>query len=118
MKTVGIHGKGRFVTLAALGVGMSLAYGPASGQEVKPATLWGDMTAVSQDMLDRAGSDASNWLHTKELRATRYTRHPDQHVDVRSSAGFRLPTGGGVQETRRRGQTASLRTTSSATCTP
>ena len=64
VKTVGAHGKGRFVTLAALGIGMSLAYNPAAGQEVKQATLWGDMTAVSQDMLDRAGSDASNWLHT------------------------------------------------------
>ena len=73
MKTVGIHGKGRFVTLAALGVGMSLAYNPAAGQEVKPATLWGDMTTVSQDMLDRAGSDASNWLHTNgNYEQTRY----------------------------------------------
>jgi PQQ-dependent dehydrogenase (methanol/ethanol family) len=41
-----------------------LAYGSASAQETKAATKWGDMNTVTQDMLDRAGSDGSNFLLT------------------------------------------------------
>jgi PQQ-dependent dehydrogenase (methanol/ethanol family) len=46
--------------------------GAAAAQEVKPAPKYGDMQAVTQGMLDRAGSDANNFLHTngdyKQLR--------------------------------------------------
>ncbi len=73
MKTVGTYGKGRFGFRAVLWVALSLTYGQAAGQEVKPATLWGDMTTVDQFMLDRAGGDASNWLHTNgNYEQTRY----------------------------------------------
>lgn len=42
--------------------------GLASGQ-----TLYGDMSTVTQDMLDRAANDANNWLHTNGSYAqTRY----------------------------------------------
>ena len=30
-------------------------------------TLYGNMQTVSQDMLDRAGGDANNFLHTNEF---------------------------------------------------
>ncbi len=47
--------------------------GQASAQEVKAATLYGNMTTVTQDMLNRAGGDANNFLHTNGNYAqTRY----------------------------------------------
>jgi alcohol dehydrogenase (cytochrome c) len=36
----------------------------AVAQEVKAATKYGDMSTVTQDMLTRAGSDGTNFLHT------------------------------------------------------
>jgi len=35
-----------------------------AGEEVGGGTLYGDMSTVTQRMLDRAGSDANNFLHT------------------------------------------------------
>ena len=47
--------------------------GQASAEEVKAATLYGNMTAVTQDMLNRAGGDANNFLHTNgNYEQTRY----------------------------------------------
>ena len=44
----------------------------ASAQEVKPASRYGDMFTVTQDLLNRAGGDGNNFLHTngdyKQLR--------------------------------------------------
>lgn len=37
---------------------------PAQAQEVKPPMKFGDMSSVSQDMLNRAAADGSNFLHT------------------------------------------------------
>jgi PQQ-dependent dehydrogenase (methanol/ethanol family) len=52
------------LALTALCAALSLPSGIALGEEVKPATLYGDLGTVSQQMLDRAGSNASDWLHT------------------------------------------------------
>jgi PQQ-dependent dehydrogenase (methanol/ethanol family) len=50
------------VALAALlALGSTLG---ARADEVNRATLYGDMTSVSQDMLNRAGQDANNFLMT------------------------------------------------------
>ncbi len=47
---------------------MVIASGPVSGQ-----TLYGDMTAVTQDMLNRAAGDGNNFLHTNgDYKQTRY----------------------------------------------
>ena len=47
--------------------------GQTSAQEVKAATLYGDMNAVTQDMLNRAAGDANNFLHTNgNYEQTRY----------------------------------------------
>ncbi len=56
-------------SVASLGVAALLVWGaPAHGD-----TLYGDMLTVTQDMLDRAGNDANNWLHTNGSYAqTRY----------------------------------------------
>ena len=48
---------------AALALGTCLATG-ALADETSNATLFGNMTAVSQDMLNRAGQDANNFLMT------------------------------------------------------
>jgi len=48
---------------AALALGTCLATG-ALADETSNATLFGSMTAVSQDMLNRAGQDANNFLMT------------------------------------------------------
>ena len=37
---------------------------PAQSQETTSTTVYGDMSAVTQDMLNRAQSDANNFLHT------------------------------------------------------
>ncbi len=45
----------------ALATGMA---GAAFGQEVKPAAKYGDMLTVTQDLLNRAGGDGNDFLHT------------------------------------------------------
>ena len=63
------------VLLAPLCVGFifSFAVGLALEEEVKGGTLYGDMTYVTQDMLDRADGDANNFLHTNgNYEQTRY----------------------------------------------
>ena len=53
---------------------MVIASGPVSGATHKKlATLYGDMTAVTQDMLNRAAGDGNNFLHTNgDYNQTRY----------------------------------------------
>ena len=53
----------------------------ASAQEVKSATLYGDMLTVTQDMLDRAAGDGNNFLHTNGNYAqTRY--YPSRQINA------------------------------------
>ncbi len=72
--------------LRALGAATAcalLALAPLSGQaqEVKSATLYGDMSTVTQDMLDRAHSDGNNFLHTNgNYDQTRY--YPNRQINV------------------------------------
>ncbi len=62
-------GKCRLLLGSLCGVAlMVIASGPISGQ-----TLYGDMTAVTQDMLNRAAGDGNNFLHTNgDYNQTRY----------------------------------------------
>jgi PQQ-dependent dehydrogenase (methanol/ethanol family) len=67
--------KWKKVLLAPLCVGFifSFAVGLALEEEVKGGTLYGDMTYVTHDMLDRADGDANNFLHTNgNYEQTRY----------------------------------------------
>jgi PQQ-dependent dehydrogenase (methanol/ethanol family) len=48
----------------AIACAVGMAATTAWSQETKPATKYGDMSLVSQDLLDRAASDGSNFLHT------------------------------------------------------
>ena len=52
---------GTAAAVCALALGWSAA---ACAQEVKSATKFGDMNTVSQDLLNRAGGDGANFLHT------------------------------------------------------
>jgi len=64
----------RALLIALLG-SLALAAGisAAVAQEVKNATLYGDMRLVSQDMLSRAAGDGNNFLHTNgNYDQTRY----------------------------------------------
>ena len=53
----------------------------AQAQEVKSATKFGDMSAVSQDVLNRAAGDGSNFLHTNgDYGQQRY--YPNKQINT------------------------------------
>ena len=61
-------------------VGFAFA-SPASSQEVKGASKWGDMNTVTQDLLNRAAGDGNNFLHTNgNYSQTRY--YPNRQINV------------------------------------
>jgi alcohol dehydrogenase (cytochrome c) len=51
-------------TAGALAIATAIAGTGASSQEVKPTPKYGNMYAVTQDLLNRAGADGNNFLHT------------------------------------------------------
>ena len=62
--------------------------GTASAQEVKTATLYGNMSTVTQDMLSRAAGDANNFLHTNGNYAqTRY--YPASQINTSNVKNLR-----------------------------
>lgn len=66
------------VATLALGTIMVVS---GSAQEVQRGTLYGDMSIVSQDMLNRAGSDGNNFLHTNgNYDQTRY--YPNKQINT------------------------------------
>jgi alcohol dehydrogenase (cytochrome c) len=63
--------------LAVFAVGSA----PASSQEVKAATKYGDMQTVTQDLLNRAAGDGNNFLHTNgNYEQTRY--YPNRQINT------------------------------------
>jgi PQQ-dependent dehydrogenase (methanol/ethanol family) len=69
--------------LAALagGAALALAAGQSGAQEVRSAVLYGNMSTVSQDMLNRAGGDSANFLQTNGNYAqTRY--YPNSQINT------------------------------------
>jgi PQQ-dependent dehydrogenase (methanol/ethanol family) len=62
--------------------------GTAAAQEVKKATLYGDMSTVTQDMLNRAAGDGNNFLHTNgNYSQTRF--YPNRQINVDNVKGLR-----------------------------
>src|SRR5262245_60222610 len=62
--------------------------GVATSQEVKPASKWGDMTTVSQDLLNRAASDGNNYLHTNgDYKQLRF--YPNKQINASNVAKLR-----------------------------
>lgn len=69
-----------YASVAALALG-AVSVVTASAQEVQRGTLYGDMSIVSQDMLNRAGSDGNNFLHTNgNYDQTRY--YPNKQINT------------------------------------
>jgi len=69
-----------YSSVAALALGTTMVV-TASAQEVQRGTLYGDMSIVSQDMLNRAGSDGNNFLHTNgNYNQTRY--YPNKQINT------------------------------------
>jgi PQQ-dependent dehydrogenase (methanol/ethanol family) len=67
-------------TAMVAAVGFAFA-SPASSQEVKGASKWGDMNTVTQDLLNRAAGDGNNFLHTNgNYSQTRY--YPNRQINV------------------------------------
>jgi len=62
--------------------------GVATSQEVKPASKWGDMNTVTQDLLNRAASDGNNYLHTNgDYTQSRY--YPNRQINTSNVAKLR-----------------------------
>ena len=75
--------KPRLHALSLLGTAalLTLAAGPGPhAQEVKSATLYGNMATVTQDLLNRAAGDGNNFLHTNgNYEQTRY--YPNRQIN-------------------------------------
>jgi len=68
------------LALVAGAVAVTLA-GMAQAQEVRNATKFGDMTTVTQDLLNRASDDGNNFLHTNGNYAqTRF--YPNRQINT------------------------------------
>jgi PQQ-dependent dehydrogenase (methanol/ethanol family) len=65
-----------------------LGLGAATSQEVKPASKYGDMTTVTQDLLNRAASDGNNFLHTNgDYKQLRF--YPNRQINASNVAKLR-----------------------------
>ncbi len=59
---------------------LAMASTGATAQEVKKATVYGDMGTVTQNLLDRAAADGNNFLHTNgNYEQTRY--YPSRQIN-------------------------------------
>ena len=76
-----------FSALVGLAV-ISLSANPVVAEEVKGATLYGNMATVTQDMMNRAGADANNFLHTNgNYSQTRY--YPASQINTSNVKNLR-----------------------------
>lgn len=68
-------------TSAGLCAAGLLAISSAAAQEVETANVYGDMTVVTQDMMNRAAGDGNNFLHTNgNYHQTRF--YPNRQINV------------------------------------
>ena len=76
---------------AGMAVGAALlihASSIAQGQETIQKTVYGDMSIVTEDMLDRAANDGNNFLHTNQnYHQTRY--FPGRQINASNVSGLR-----------------------------
>src|SRR3954447_13119348 len=70
-----------WLAVTALLASASFAVPSIQAQEIKTASKWGDMNTVTQDLLNRAGGDGNNFLHTNGNYAqTRF--YPNRQINV------------------------------------
>src|SRR6266571_2964807 len=80
--------RGRIAAGAAAFALVISAIGTASAQEVKPAAKYGNMNTVTQDLLNRAGGDGNNFLHTNgDYNQLRY--YPNRQINRMNVARLR-----------------------------
>jgi alcohol dehydrogenase (cytochrome c) len=73
---------GAMLMISVFGTSLAVA------QEVKPATKFGDMTTVTQDLLSRAAGDGNNFLHTNgNYTQTRF--YPNRQINVSNISKLR-----------------------------
>ena len=76
-----------FSALVGLAV-VTISANPVVAEEVKGATLYGNMATVTQDMMNRAGADANNFLHTNgNYSQTRY--YPASQINTSNVKNLR-----------------------------
>ena len=76
-----------FSALVGLAV-VTISASPFVAKEVKGETLYGNMATVTQDMMNRAGADANNFLHTNGNYAqTRY--YPASQINTSNVKNLR-----------------------------
>ncbi|HIA82547.1 MAG TPA: quinonprotein alcohol dehydrogenase [Rhodospirillales bacterium] len=76
-----------FSALVGLAV-FTISANPFVAKEVKGETLYGNMATVTQDMMNRAGADANNFLHTNGNYAqTRY--YPASQINTSNVKNLR-----------------------------
>ena len=81
MKTLSIAG------LAGI-LALPFAFTASVAQETETATVYGDMSLVTQDMLNRAAGDGNNFLHTNANYAqTRY--YPSRQINAENVKNLR-----------------------------
>ena len=78
----------RLLAAAALVGGIALGAAPGSAQEVAGGTVYGDMSVVTQDMLNRSQGDGNNFLHTNgNYDQTRY--YPSRQINTSNVSKLR-----------------------------
>ena len=71
----------RYVTVATASSVLLLAASAAQAQEIRSTAKFGDMTTVTQDLLNRAASDGNNFLHTNgNYSQTRF--YPNRQINT------------------------------------
>ena len=76
-----------FSALVGLAV-VTISASPFVAKEVKGETLYGNMATVTQDMMNRAGADANNFLHTNgNYSQTRY--YPASQINTSNVKNLR-----------------------------
>jgi PQQ-dependent dehydrogenase (methanol/ethanol family) len=79
------------ISFKTLGIAGAVVIGISTvvvAQETENATLFGDMSTVSQDMLDRAAGDGNNFLHTNgNYEQTRY--YPSRQINTSNVGSLR-----------------------------
>ena len=73
---------------ALVGLAVVISGNPFVAKEVKGETLYGNMATVTQDMMNRAGADANNFLHTNgNYSQTRY--YPASQINTSNVKNLR-----------------------------
>jgi PQQ-dependent dehydrogenase (methanol/ethanol family) len=75
-------------TAAAVALGTAGLPGTAGAQEVRSSTMYGSMTTVTQDLLNRAASDGNNFLLTNgDYQQNRF--YPNRQINAANVARLR-----------------------------